>query len=56
MNQNGNGAKSIVQIIDEGTAVEEALDKAFYRAVKLHREAHVAMVFTENGKVVHTDP
>ncbi len=51
MSQNGNGNKSITQIIQEGTEVEKALDKAFYRAVLLHRQANVPMSFCdENGK------
>jgi hypothetical protein len=45
MSENGNGHQSISDIIREGTAVEEALDKAFYRAVLLHREANVPMSF-----------
>ena len=48
--------KSISEIIREGTAVEEALDKAFYRAVLLHREAKVPMSFFRGGKVVLVDP
>ena len=33
MPENGNGHKSISEIIEEWTPVEEALDKAFYGAV-----------------------
>lgn len=57
MTENGNGSKSITQIIDEGTAIEEALDKAFYRAVLLHRQAGVPMTFCdEAGNVIEKDP
>jgi hypothetical protein len=31
------------------------LDKAFYRAVLLHRQANVPMTFTEDGKMVAVD-
>ncbi len=55
-NGNGNGHQTISEIIREGTAVNEALDKAFYRAVKLHREANVPMSFTDdNGKPYKQD-
>jgi hypothetical protein len=47
VNGNGNHAKSITEIIDDHTAIDEALDKAFYRAVKLHREANVPMSFCD---------
>jgi hypothetical protein len=53
---NGKGArpKSITEIIDDRTAIDETLDKAFYRAVKLHRE--VPMSFTdENHKPYKMD-
>jgi hypothetical protein len=55
---NGKGArpKSITEIIDDRTAIDEALDKALYRAVKLHREANVPMSFTdENHKPYKMD-
>lgn len=55
-NGNGNGHRSITEIIDDHTAIDEALDKAFYRAVKLHREANVPMSFTDdNGKPYKMD-
>jgi hypothetical protein len=53
---NGNGHKTISEIIDDRVAIDEALDKAFYRTVKLHREANVPMSFTdENGKPYKQD-
>jgi hypothetical protein len=56
MAENGNGAKSITEIIREGTAIEEALDKAFYRAVLLHRQAGVPMTFCDKaGNIVKED-
>lgn len=55
MSDNGNGTRTITEIIDDGVTVNEALDKAFYRAVLLHRQANVPMSFTENGKMVEVD-
>lgn len=55
MSDNGNGTRTIADIIDDGVTVNEALDKAFYRAVLLHRQANVPMSFTENGKMVEVD-
>lgn len=55
MAENGNGAKTITEIIDDGVSVREALDKAFYRAVLLHRQANVPMTFSEDGKMVIVD-
>lgn len=47
--QDSGGQESITEIIDHHTAIDEALDKAFYRAVKLHREANVPMSFTDDN-------
>jgi hypothetical protein len=55
MSENGNGARTITEIIDDGVTVKEALTKAFYRAVLLHRQANVPMTFTEDDKVVEVD-
>jgi hypothetical protein len=56
VNRNGDSPKSISEIIRDRTAIDEALDKAFYRAVKLHREANVPMSFTdENHKPYEMD-
>jgi hypothetical protein len=55
MPENGNGARTITEIIDDGVSVREALDKAFYRAVLLHRQANVPMIFSEDGKPVSVD-
>jgi predicted DNA-binding protein len=54
--QDSDGQKTISESIRDGTAIDEALDKAFYRAVKLHREANVPMSFTdENHKPYEMD-
>jgi hypothetical protein len=55
MPENGNGQRTISEIINDGVTVNEALDKAFYRAVLLHRQANVPMTFTEDGKIVEVD-
>jgi hypothetical protein len=47
--------KTISEIINDGVTVNEALDKAFYRAVLLHRQANVPMVFAEDGQPVKVD-
>lgn len=47
--------KTISEIIGDGVSVNEALDKAFYRAVLLHRQANVPMIFSENGQPVEVD-
>jgi hypothetical protein len=44
--------KDIGQIFREGTAIEEALERAYRRAVKQHRQNGVPMVFWENGKII----
>ena len=48
--------KSITEIILDRTEIDAALDRAFYRAVLLHREANVPMSFWEDSKVVKVDP
>ena len=55
MAENGNGHRTVTEIIDDGVTVNEALDKAFYRAVLLHRQANVPMTFSENGQMVEVD-
>ena len=47
--------KSITDIIREGTEVEAALDRGFYRAVLRHRAGNVPMVFWRDGKIVEVD-
>jgi len=44
--------KDIGQIFREGTAIDEAVDRAYRRAVKQHRQNGVPMVFWENGKII----
>lgn len=44
--------KDIGQIFRDGTAIDNALQKAYLEAVHLHRMHGVPMVFWENGKIV----
>jgi hypothetical protein len=44
--------KDIGQIFRDGTAIDEAMERAYRRAVKQHRQNGVPMVFWENGKIV----
>ncbi len=55
-NGSGNRSRSISELMQDHDLINEALDKAFYRAVKLHREALVPMVFCEGQKVIEKDP
>jgi hypothetical protein len=55
-NGNGNGSRPLSELVRDHDLINEALDKAFYRAVKLHREAHVPMVFCEGQNVIEKDP
>jgi hypothetical protein len=55
MAENGNGSRTITEIIDDGVSVKEALTKAYYRAVLLHRQANVPMTFGDNGKPLEVD-
>ncbi|HUD98899.1 MAG TPA: hypothetical protein VMR62_04955 [Bryobacteraceae bacterium] len=52
MNTEQSEEKDIDQIFRDGTAIEEAVERAYRRAVKQHRQNGVPMVFWENGKIV----
>jgi monomeric isocitrate dehydrogenase len=52
MNSLNSEKKDIGQIFREGTAIDEAVDRAYRRAVKQHRQNGVPMVFWENGKII----
>jgi monomeric isocitrate dehydrogenase len=45
----------IEQIFEDGTLIDEAMEEAFFDAVKRHRQGGVPMVFWRDGKVVHVD-
>lgn len=44
--------KDIGQIFRDGTAIDEALDRAYRRTVKEHKQRGFPMVFWESGKIV----
>jgi hypothetical protein len=52
MNTEKSEKKDIGQIFRDGTAIEEALERAYRRAVRQHRQNGVPMVFWENGKII----
>jgi hypothetical protein len=52
MNKEKSEPKDIDQIFRDGTAIDDALDRAYRRAVKQHRQNGVPMVFWENGKII----
>jgi hypothetical protein len=52
MNTEKSETKDIGQIFRDGTAIEEAVERAYRRAVRQHRQNGVPMIFWENGKIV----
>ena len=52
LNSEKSEKKDLGQIFREGTAIDEAVDRAYRRAVKQHRQNGVPMVFWENGKII----
>jgi phosphatidylserine/phosphatidylglycerophosphate/cardiolipin synthase-like enzyme len=52
MNTEKSETKDIDQIFRDGSAIDEALERAYRRAVKQHRQNGVPMVFWENGKII----
>ncbi|MGA3072413.1 MAG: hypothetical protein ABSG56_01850 [Bryobacteraceae bacterium] len=52
MNTEKTEKKDIGQIFREGTAIEEALERAYRRTVKEHKQRGFPMVFWENGKII----
>jgi len=52
MNTEKSEKKDIGQIFRDGTAIEEALERAYRKAVRQHKQNGVPMVFWENGKIV----
>jgi hypothetical protein len=52
MNMEKSETKDIGQIFRDGTAIEEAVERAYRRAVRQHRQNGVPMIFWENGKIV----
>lgn len=51
-----NGEQDIGAIFDEGTAVDEAMRKGWYRAVRRHRRLGIPLLVSEDGEIVELDP
>ena len=47
----GRPEKDIDQIFREGTAIGEALERAFRRTVREHKRNGYPMIFWEDGKI-----
>jgi hypothetical protein len=43
-------------VFEEGTAIDEAMRRAWYRAVRRHRRLGIPLLVSENGKIVELDP
>ena len=52
MNTEKPERKNLDQVFRDGTAIEEAVERAYRRAVRQHRQNGVPMVFWENGKII----
>lgn len=52
MNTAKSEKKDLDQIFRDGTAIDEALDRAYRKAVRQHKQNGVPMVFWENGKII----
>jgi hypothetical protein len=52
MNTAKSEKKDLDQIFRDGTAIDEALDRDYRKAVCQHKQNGVPMVFWENGKII----
>ncbi len=48
--------RRIIEAFEEGTPIDEAMNRAFYSAVRLHRMHGIPLVLWEDGKVCYVDP
>lgn len=48
--------RDIQEAFEDGDRIDEAMKKAFFAAVRLHRMHRVDLVLWENDKVVYVDP
>jgi hypothetical protein len=46
----------IGEIFDEGTAVDEAMRRGWYRAVWRHRRLGLPLLISKGGQIVELDP
>ena len=49
-------AQENTEIFDEGTAVDEAMRRGWYRAVWRHRRLGIPLLITDNGRITELDP
>ena len=56
MNMPEQRAATIDEILDDGSAIDAALQQAFREAVAKHKRAGVPMVFWEDGEIVEVPP
>jgi hypothetical protein len=52
MNSLKSEKKDLDQILRDGTAIDEAVVRAYHRTVRQHKQNGVPMVFRENGKII----
>ena len=48
--------KPMTEILEEDAAIEAALERAFWKAVRQHKQAGLPMVFWKDGKIVWVPP
>ncbi len=48
--------QDIGAIFDEGSAIDEAMRKGWYRAVRRHRRLGIPLLVSEGGEIVELDP
>lgn len=51
-----NSEQDIGAIFDEGTAVDKAMTKGWYRAVRRHRRLEIPLLVSDDGDIVELDP
>lgn len=51
-----NTERDIGAIFDEGSAIDEAMRKGWYRAVRRHRRLGIPLLVSEDGEIVELDP
>lgn len=49
-------SRDIGTIFDEGTAIDEAMRKGWYRAVRRHRRLNIPLLVSKAGQIVELDP
>ncbi len=52
----GSDRTDIGAVFDEGSSVDQAMRRAWYRAVRRHRRLEIPLVMFRNGEIVELDP